>query len=253
MTINWKKSIIIATDVLIAAYLFLAVTAFNTPDTVVTHCEEVRIDVEKDIVQDFLTPAEVKKLLEADRLYPLHKAMDEIDTRQMEETLSRSPFVEGVECYKTLNGQVCVQLKQRMPVVRVMTSNGDSYYVDSHGGILPASHYITNMVIATGHIPQKYAQGKLAAVANYIIQDKFWRSQIVQINVLPDGSMEIVPRVGEHVVYLGRPDNIGKKLERLRKFYVYGLNKAGWNKYEYISLEFDNQIICKKSKRKNKI
>ena len=30
------------------------------------------------------------------------------------------------------------------------------------------------------------------------------------------------------------------------RFNKYGLNKAGWNKYYYINIEFDNQIICKK-------
>ena len=29
----------------------------------------------------------------------------------------------------------------------------------------------------------------------------------------------------------------------------YGLSQAGWNKYCYINLEFDNQIICKKNKK----
>ena len=37
-----------------------------------------------------------------------------------------------------------------------------------------------------------------------------------------------------------------KKLTRLEKFYKYGLSQAGWNKYSYINLEFDNQIICKR-------
>ena len=39
---------------------------------------------------------------------------------------------------------------------------------------------------------------------------------------------------------------IDTKLSRLEKFYKYGLSQAGWNKYSYINLEFDNQIICKK-------
>ena len=39
-----------------------------------------------------------------------------------------------------------------------------------------------------------------------------------------------------------------KKLQRLRKFYKYGLSHAGWDRYERINLEFDNQIICKKRK-----
>ena len=40
-----------------------------------------------------------------------------------------------------------------------------------------------------------------------------------------------------------------KKMDRLKKFYKYGLSQAGWNKYSYIDLEFDNQIICKKKKK----
>jgi hypothetical protein len=36
------------------------------------------------------------------------------------------------------------------------------------------------------------------------------------------------------------------RLSRLQKFYRYGLSQAGWKKYIYISVEFDNQIICKR-------
>ena len=97
------------------------------------------------------------------------------------------------------------------------------------------------------------------------MKDEFWRNQIVQINILPDLGVELVPRVGDHIVYLGClpqtkyanrrkaliADFVGKKLDRLKKFYKYGLSQAGWNKYSYIDLEFDNQIICKKKKQKS--
>jgi cell division protein FtsQ len=127
-----------------------------------------------------------------------------------------------------------------------MATNGDNYYVDTHGSILPETHFASDLVVATGWITKKYAQKTLTQAANEVIRDKFWQSQIVQINVLTDGSIEMVPRVGDHILYLGSPNDIARKLERLRKFYLYGLNQAGWNKYTYISVEFDNQIICKK-------
>ena len=77
--------------------------------------------------------------------------------------------------------------------------------------------------------------------------------------------VELVPRVGNHVVYIGQlPESkykngrknlienfVRKKMERLLNFYKYGLSQAGWNKYNYINLEFDNQIICKKNKSHN--
>ena len=131
-----------------------------------------------------------------------------------------------------------------------MADNNESYYVDTHGSMMPESRYVTNLIIATGAITRKYAQTTLTRIASHILQDPFWKNQIVQINILADGSVEVVPRVGDHIIYLGSPYDIAKKLERTRKFYLYGLNKAGWNKYNYISVEFSNQIICKKNKRK---
>ena len=79
-------------------------------------------------------------------------------------------------------------------------------------------------------------------------------------NMLRDYTVELVPRVGNHIIHLGKlPESsqrqqrkqlvtefTNKKMDRLEKFYRYGLSQAGWNKYSYINLEFDNQIICKK-------
>lgn len=249
MTVNWKKSLFAVCDIVIAAYLLLAVTAFNNPEAEPANCTEVKIDIMQNAVEGFLTAGEIKKLLSQEQLYPLSLPMSEISPRRIEEALQKSPFVEKAECYKTHNGHVCINIKQRIPVVRVMAENGENYYIDTQGNMMPESNFVTDLVIATGAINRKYAKAILTRVANYIQQDKFWKNQIVQMNVLPDGTMEIVPRVGDHIVYLGAPKEIDKKLDRLRKFYLYGLNKAGWGKYSYINVEFNNQIICKRNKR----
>lgn len=246
MSFNWKKSLIIVFDIAIAAYLILAVTAFNKPAEKASVCSEVKIDIDDEMPDGFLNTNEIKKILEQQHLYPLAKPMTDINARDIEEMLRKNPFVEQAECYKAQDGHVCISLKQRMPIMHVMAANGDNYYVDTRGSILPETRFASDLVVVTGQVNKKYAQKSLTRVANEIIRDKFWQSQIVQINVLSDGSVEIVPRVGDHVLFLGAPTDIAKKLERLRKFYLYGLNQAGWNKYSYISVEFDNQIICKK-------
>ena len=248
MTINWKQTFMVACNIAVGIYLVLAVTAFNDPDEAMAkECTEVKIDIEKESMEGFLNPGEVKKLLTQHKLYPLSQPMSTISPRKMEETLQKSPFVEKAECYKTLSGHVCINIKQRIPVIRIMADNGDNYYLDNHGNIMPESGYATDILIATGNISKKYAQRVLSKIANHIVSNSFWRNQTVQLNVLANGTLEMVPRVGEHIVYLGSPANINNKLERLRKFYIYGLNKAGWNKYNYINVEFNNQIICKKN------
>lgn len=246
VSFNWKKSIVVVFDIVIAAYLILAVTAFNKPAERATVCSEVKIDIDDEMPDGFLNANEIKKILEKQQLYPLAKPMMAVNARDIEETLRKNPFVQQAECYKAQNGHVCISLKQRMPIMHVMADNGDNYYVDIHGSILPETRFASDLLVTTGHITKKYAQKTLTPVVNEIVRDKFWQSQIVQIHVLDDGSLEVVPRVGDHIVYLGAPIDIPRKLERLRKFYLYGLNQAGWNKYAYISVEFDNQIICKK-------
>ena len=249
MTINWKKSLIVLCDIVIAAYLVLAVTSFNKPDVTASHCTEVKTDIEQNIVDGFLTADEISKMLRQEKVWPLSLPMHDISSRKIEETLLKSPFVEKAEVYKTQSGEVCIQVRQRVPVVKVLADNGDCYYIDSHASVMPENRFVNDLIIATGHISRKYAQTYLSRVANCIMQDKFWQNQIVQINVLPDLTMEFVPRVGDHIIFIGAPVGVAKKLERMRKFYIYGLNKAGWNKYSYINVEFDNQIICKKVKK----
>ena len=246
MTFNWKKTFIAIFDLAIAVYLVLAVSAFNTPAEKATICSEVKIDINNESVGGFVTHSEIKNILEKSRLYPLARNMADISSRSIEETLRKNPFVEKAECYKTQSGHVCISLRQRAPILHVMANNDDNYYLDTYGAILPESKYASDMIVVTGHVSRKYAQKNLHLIGNTLLKDKFWQNQVVQINILNDGSVEMIPRIGEHIIYLGAPVNIDKKLERMRKFYLYGLNVAGWNKYSYISVEFDNQIICKR-------
>lgn len=246
----WKKTLIILFDIALAIYLVLAITAFNKPDERHAVCTDVVIESHSDTSGGFLSQSDIVKLLERNRISMKGQPMKLINTRLIEETLEKSIFVEKAECYKSQDGHLCINVAQRTPVLHVMAESGDRYYLDIHGEVIPDNSTAIDLIVATGIISRKYAKHVLTPLANQLLSDRFWQSQIEQINVLFDGSIEIVPRVGEHVAYLGQPVNIEKKLERLRKFYRYGLSQAGWNKYSYVSVEFDNQIICKKRKTK---
>lgn len=243
---NWKRIIIISLSIFLGFYLLLAATVFNKSDKLNVPCKEVHVTIEKNVIEGFLTPDEVKKMIIADKLNPVGKNIDQINTRAIEEALRSKELIETAECYKAQNGNICINVKERIPVIRVMSEDGDDYYIDNTGKQMRKPDYVCNLMIATGHINPNYARSVLAPLGRQIMSDAFWRNQVEQINVLPDRSVELVPRVGDHILYLGQPVDIGRKLERLQKFYVYGLNKAGWNKYRRISVELHNQIICKK-------
>lgn len=260
MHINWKKTIIITLDLILGAYLVLAITRFNKPDETHAVCTKVNINIQDEMTNGFLDAKEIKKRLELKKIYPLEKPLSKVNAREIEETLKSSPFVKTAECYKTQEGLVDIYLTQRMPIVRIKSINNEDYYIDDHNQIMPNTNYTSDMIIATGYISKWYAQKYISLLSKALMTNELWRNQIEQINVLPDRGIELVPRVGNHIIYIGNlPETnniekrekdinnfVNKKMDRLEKFYKYGLSQAGWNKYSYINIEFDNQIICKK-------
>lgn len=246
MTVNWEKTAVVLIDIALVVYLVLSITVLNHPDEQNSVCNEVKIDIRDGAVQGFLNADEIKAQLQHSKLYPLGDPMNQVNSRLIEEALLQNPFVDKAQCYKTQSGRIHITLTQRLPVIRVMAENGDDYYVDTHGNIMPNTRYASDLVVVTGAVTKPYARKVLTRVGNFLIHNRVWYSQVEQLHVLSDGSVEMIPRVGDHVVYLGKPVGLAQKLDRLEKFYRYGLSKAGWNKYSYINLEFDNQIICKK-------
>lgn len=247
MHINWKKIFTVSFSVIIGVYLLLAITAFNHPIERDMTCRDVQVTIEGNATGGFLTPADICRMLTEQELYPVGKRLTDVNLRAIEERLEAQELIERVEAYKTQSGNVRISISERVPVMRVM-ANGQDYYVDRDGKALMNTGYVCNLIIATGSISQAYASRVLAPIGRIIMADDFWRNQIEQINVLPDSTVEMVPRVGGHIIYIGQPIGVTKKLERLRKFYRYGLSQAGWNKYSRISVEFNNQIVCKKKK-----
>lgn len=235
-------------------YLALAFTMFNRPDPSKHICQGVRIDIADHSANGFITKPEVINRLKASNLYPKDCQMSDIDIRSIEEMLQQSPFVEKAECYKSQDDCVNISITQRLPVIRVKADNGADYYIDSKDSIMPNTDYCSDLIIATGHIKQHFATHSLAPFGRILMGNELWRNLVEQINVLPDQSIEIVPRVGDHIVYIGplpaEADDarlkafVERKFDRLMKFYRYGMPLAGWNKYSYINLEFDNQIVC---------
>lgn len=122
MHINWKKTIIIALDLVLGTYLVFAFTRFNKPDETKLVCTKVNINIQDEMTNGFLNAKEIKKRLEARKLYPLGEPLKEVNARMIEETLKTSPFVKTAECSKTQDGLVDIYLTQRMPIVRIKTS-----------------------------------------------------------------------------------------------------------------------------------
>ena len=107
---DWKKNAVIALDVVLGIYLLLAMTAFNEPDERLNVCNDVRIDIKDDSAEGFLTDGDVSQLLRNARLSLVSQPMKYINTRQVEEVLEGNDLIDNAECYKSLNGLLCINI-----------------------------------------------------------------------------------------------------------------------------------------------
>lgn len=234
------------TMLLIAVYLIIAITLFNRKP-VGQSCRNIELTVKDSVNTGFITKQEVANILQQRNLYPVGQKMERVRLKPIEKAIKGHPLVEEAECYKTPGGNICIEVHQRIPILRVLSENGDNYYVDSRGKVMPPEiKYATHIAIVTGKVEKSFIMKDLYKFGVFLQNNPFWDAQIEQINVLPSSEIELVPRVGDHIIFLGKIQHFDQKLERLKVFYEKALNKVGWNKYSRISVEFSNQIICTK-------
>lgn len=243
-----KKTFILFLLLLLVAYLAVAFTRLNHKP-VDAVCRDVVFNIAAVDSSEFISATELKKELQKGKLYPKGKKISQINCQKIETYLMKNPFIKNAECYTSPTNKLCIDIIQRIPVIRIMASNGEQFYMDEQGGIMPCGGYAVHLPVVTGNISRKNASYMLKELNECLQNDPFWNNQIEQIHVTPTQELELVPRVGDHIVFLGKPKEIKDKLEKLKAFYVKALNKVGWNKYSRINLEFSNQIICTKKEK----
>lgn len=236
----------------LVGYVAFAMIQMSQPDPNV-RCSAVKLVVQENPKAHFIDDNEVETMLLNSGLYPKGRLMSEVDTKKIEETIRKNDFIESVECYKTSDNKLCINIKQRTPIIYILPNRGEGYFVDVRGKRISKTNYAANLVVASGAIDEKFACNELKDIAVFINSDKFWNSQVEQIYVTKDKHnvplIEIVPRVGKHIVKFGHIDDFESKFAHLKEFYEKALNSVGWNKYDTIDLRYNNQVICTKTKK----
>ncbi len=240
-----KKILLTLLVLVFGSYFVAAITLFNrTNDNLI--CQEVNLAVSDSVRAGFVSSQEIEQLLRNKQLYPKGKALKEINTQQIEEALQSNPFISQAVCYRSASDQICINATQRLPIMRMISDHGEDYYIDAKGHLMKpsATTYAAKLVVVTGNLSAAYAVNHLLPLGIILQNDSFWNNMIQQVNITDKGTVELIPRIGDHIVHLGKPENYQDKLYRLKVFYEKGLSKIGWNKYSKIDLEFNNQIVC---------
>ncbi len=241
-----RRKILISIGIAAAVgYAIFAIVAFSYKSDKQV-CRTVDVLIKDSARLRFIDRKEIILCLEEKKLNPIGLNMQTIQTEEIEKVLKKQPRIKNAECYKTPSGTVCVEITQREPILRIMNS-GKSYYIDREGEVMPVSTAFTAYVpVATGAINEVFAKGPLYDFALFLRRDAFWNAQIEQIYVDYNEEIELIPRVGNQIILLGKLDNYEFKLNKLLSLYKNGFSRTGWNCYRQINLKYDNQVICTK-------
>lgn len=229
----------------LGVYLVFAFVKFNrSKGGAVCHKVSVYIaDIDK---ANFVTEADIRQILKDSKLDPEGHTVSEVSLQGIKRAVDGHQFVLSSVCYSHPDGEVVIEVMQKLPMLRVMPAVGEGYYVDAAGNKIQRVEYPADVVVVTGNVNYQKHRHSLTAFAQIVQHDEFWADMIEQIDYTADGKVELAPRLGDHIVALGQPKELGVKLSHLKTLYQKVIDEVGWNKYSRINLEYNNQAVCTK-------
>ena len=211
-------------------------------------CSEIKVTVSDSLSNRFVSGDEVRKMLLDNYPKLLGSNVSEMNFEEMETAIEKHPAIKTCQIYNNAKGIINVDVKQYEPVLRIFSGSA-SFYLDIEGNQIPASNrFNVRTLVVNGTIPIE--TNALLEVAKFIKNDPFWDAQIEQIYIRRNNDYILVPRVGEHTILLGKPENIKERMRNLKAFYKQ-IDPKSWNEYKVINLKYKNQIVCSRNSLNN--
>lgn len=239
----WQHIAISAVSAAVSISL-LAVMVFVVPSRKEKVCHEIHIKVCDFDKYRFVSAHTVELHLKMSGHYPAGRKSSEIDLSEIERRIDELNVVKTASCYFDNNGDLQIEITQRMPLYRVKSVKND-YYVDSDRKIMSTSvHFSAYVPLVTGNVDDKFAVSELYDFMEYLTKSSRWGSAFSQVYVYPDNSVELIPRIGNFTIEMGKLDRYREKLDKLDIFLEKMPLYKSWNEYSAISLKYRDQVVC---------
>lgn len=169
------------------------------------------------------------------------KRIGDIDIPMLEKEVNNFPSVDSANVYLNLNGNLNVDIVQKVPAFR-LNKNGQDFYVDKKGNEFPISkNYSHPSMLVTGDVKRgEYV--KLAELVDKINKDDFSRKYFIGIKK-EKNSYYLLTSEGNFRVEIGDLDHIEFKVKGFKAFVEKFLVYQDPQKYSKVSVRYDNQIV----------
>ena len=243
-------------------YLFAMPVYYAVSNSSAT-CSEIVISIADSADYHFVTKRQLLNLAYGRNERIVGQPLNQVSVNDIENRINVLRELRVAEAYTTIDGALHLYVDQRNPIMRIFPDEGGDYFMDDEGYVFRKRNlYNPRLHILEGNIRITPAMLDSTSVldtvikrtilrdayrfVNYISRDDFWSAQIDQIQVDGNDEVNLIPRVGSHLIHLGTFENFEGKLRNLEAFYEDILPVVGWNKYSTINLEYKDQVVCRK-------
>lgn len=231
----------------------------------------VRICIADSLKLNFITESDINKQLKKHDIKLGETKIKDLALQDIEDELRKDPYIHTVEVYSEISGKVNVRVTQFNPIMRVIDSDGVSYFVSSSYDVVKARNTsklslpiitqssstlaVSKLAKGSGALSTKAtheAKTKLQEVHNFLLYmqaDKLSSSLFVQANISSQGDIELIPRIGSHYVVFSSMDSLAnykKTFSKMNKFYSSQADNGVWTRYKEVNMKYKGQVVCRK-------
>lgn len=231
---KWRILKILVTVVLFGFLLSFSLKRFND-----AKMENVSINMSQGKTPVyFVDEKDIKELV---KQYNPTRKIGDINIPELEKKINLIPFVDSANVYLNLNGNLNVDIKQRVPAFR-LNKDGKDFYVDKKGVEFPISKNFSlpSMLVMGDVKPSEYEA--LGDLIEKIDKDDFSKKYFIGITKEKE-DYNLLTSDGNYKVEIGDLDNIDLKVRGFKTFVEKYLVDQNTQKYKKISLKYDNQIV----------
>ncbi len=210
-------------------------------------CNAVRISIDANNSEVFITENEIIDQLSVSNLHPEGHLTNLLNTFAIEKQLFQNSAIQDVNVFSQLSGEVDIEVRQRKPIVRVENAKRQQFYICSDGCLMATNPaHTAYLIVANGHISEAFRANqnveksandtiyptpilnKIFQLTTFIRNNEFLNALIDQIYINSKNEFELVPKVGNQLILLGDAEDYKDQFKRLEQFYSHGIQKAGW-------------------------
>jgi cell division protein FtsQ len=222
-------------------------------------CSGVQVNINYKGVNSILTEEDILQQISTFHIKTVNEKLKTIPLEKIKQILSNDIYIKKINEISFSGTKLIIDVTLREMLLHVFLLNGNSYFVDYDGIVIPYTSKIKEkLIIVNGNIFKTITKNEnildkpstiksIFNIATLINQDSFLSEKFKQIYVNDQNIIELVPSDGSLNILFGDEIDAVEKLFKIKEMYSNILPYTTDKKYKSIDVRFKNRVIANKA------